>query len=37
VVIVPHVDWRSSRLEVNWAALRDAVRVRLCDLGHVSI
>lgn len=36
MVIVPHVDWRSSRLEVICAALRDAVRVRLCDLGYVS-
>jgi hypothetical protein len=34
---VPHVDWRSSRLTVNCAALRDAVRVRPCDLGYVSI
>lgn len=37
MVIAPHVDWRSSRLEANCAALRDAVRVRLCDLGYVSI
>jgi hypothetical protein len=33
---VPHVDWRSSRLEAICAALSDAVRVKACDLGYVS-